>query len=127
MRPPVTDSDLKQLHLDLANLKLAVADKEQQIAEAELEQLIERTTKGNTPARSQPNTTVARASTAYSTPDRVQSTTTGHNTIPAEAHKAPRHYTGLKDYNRNKIYVEDIIILRSISTGTLAPYFRVGQ
>ena len=37
MRPPVTDNDLKQLHLDLANLKLAVADKEQQIVEAELE------------------------------------------------------------------------------------------
>ena len=64
---------------------------------------------------------------AYSTPDRVQSTTTGQNTIPPETHKAPTRFIGLKDYNRNKIYVEDIVILRSPSTGTLSPYFRVGQ
>ena len=89
-----TESDIKRLYLDLANLKFAVADKEQEIAEKELELSLQRTACGSAPARSQPDTNTASASVAYATPDRVRSTATRdfQPTVPEEVHEAPRLY-----------------------------------
>ena len=136
--PKPTESDIRRLYLDLANLKFAVADKEQEIAEKELELSLQRTACGSTQARSQPDTNTARGPVANATPDRVTSTPTRvfqppvpprdfHPTLPAEVHETPRIYTGLKDANKTKLYEGDIVSLRTQSTGTLGQYFRIGQ
>ena len=96
-------------------------DKEQQLAEAKLEQAAENVAKatsfhrGDSPKHTLPSTYCAKKSPPRSkkSPPCVSTTPTTFN------HSVPAVYTGLKDTYKNKLLVGDRVCLKQGSTGAL--------
>ena len=126
--------DIHQLELELANLKVAVSDKEQQLAEAKLDHAINRETihtqtdtSNNSRARDPRSTATTSRPAITATPPRainmlkaasVSSMNSDHSIVPT--------YTGFNDCNRQKLYIDDIATLNKDSTRKFTPFFRNG-
>ena len=130
-----TDVDIQQLELELANLRVVVSDKEQQLAEARLERAIDRQTvhhqsDNNGCSRSCafcPSTNTPSPVTSSPPPRAVNTFWASTKTLTNSDHSLVPTFTGFKDCNRQKIYIDDIATLNKDSTGNFAPFFRQGS
>lgn len=148
----------EQLVLDLANLRLEVADKEQQLAELRYNRISNsgssvtastsfaadsrqassssHSIPDTPPSSSFPSRQTLRRSTeaSLSPPSRHRASTSsfwrsnGRGAIlTGETVPESTPLDGYKDCDRVQLYLGDIVVLRTSSTGRLAPFFQSGD
>ena len=115
----ISDRRIKELELELATLNLQAADKEQQLAEAKLEQAADDVARATCFHRA--NSPKQSPSPPKKSPPRSST-----NLISCD-HSVPAVYTGLRDAYKNKLFVGDIVTLRKGSTGELKHLFCQGD
>ena len=117
-KTPVTDQDIHQLELSIANLEVEISDKKQQLAELKLERL--------TQVAQGPSVRAARSSPSQNK-RRAASSPNSHSSSPRPRPSTfgithQRVNTGFLDGSDIPvpIYVGDIVVLTSSSTGQFA-------
>ena len=116
----ISDKRIKQLEFELAQLNVQAADKEQQLAEAKLEQAADNVAKATCFHKAE--------SPKKKSPFPSKKSPPRSSTRPATFdHSVPAAYTGFKDRFQNKLFVGDIVSLRKGSSGDLKHLFCQGD
>ena len=115
----ISDRKIKQLEFELAQLNVQAADKEQQLAEAKLEQAADNVAKA---------TCFHKAASPKKSPSSPKKSPPRSTTPPTTFdHSVPATYTGFKDTYKNKLFIGDIVSLKRGSSGDLKHLFCQGH